>query len=161
MKTDAGAGLWDWAVAAYGRDGVAALCVELQDLEGQNVPLLLWAAWAAEGCLRIDSGTAADGAALARAWSEGVIVPLRTLRRRLKLTVTAGDETARLGLREQVKSAELASERILLAQLEPLVASGGGEAATVMGNLLVVAAAWTPHVPQDGLRRLSQALTKG
>ena len=43
--------LWDWAVAAYGADGVADACLELQDAAGQNVPLLLWAAWTARtGC---------------------------------------------------------------------------------------------------------------
>ena len=39
--------LWDWAVAAYGADGVAPACLELQDAAGQNVPLLLWAGWCA------------------------------------------------------------------------------------------------------------------
>ena len=42
--------LWDWAVAAYSAEGVAEACLELQDSAGQNIPLLLWAAWcAAEG----------------------------------------------------------------------------------------------------------------
>ena len=40
-------GLWDWAVAAYGRPGVAPACLDLQDRFEQNVPLLLAAAWSA------------------------------------------------------------------------------------------------------------------
>ena len=39
--------LWTWAVAAYGREGVSEACLELQDIHGQTVPLLLWTAWAA------------------------------------------------------------------------------------------------------------------
>ena len=40
---------WDWAVAAYARQPVAAACLNLQDGHGQNVPWLLWAAWMAGG----------------------------------------------------------------------------------------------------------------
>src|SRR5690606_19138568 len=32
--------LWEWAVAAYARPGVSDVCLQLQDGDGQNVPLL-------------------------------------------------------------------------------------------------------------------------
>jgi uncharacterized protein (TIGR02444 family) len=45
---------WEWALDAYARPGVAEACLELQDVHGQNVPLLLWAAWAAADALEPD-----------------------------------------------------------------------------------------------------------
>ncbi|OZA82811.1 MAG: TIGR02444 family protein, partial [Caulobacter sp. 39-67-4] len=39
--------LWDWALQVYARQDVADACLSLQDAHGQNVPYLLWAAWAA------------------------------------------------------------------------------------------------------------------
>ncbi|MBW8882612.1 MAG: TIGR02444 family protein, partial [Asticcacaulis sp.] len=103
---------WDWAVARYQRNGVAAACLALQDDHGQNVPLLLWAAWAAAHGMRIEPRLA-EAVRLARAWSDAVIVPLRGVRRRLKTPLSDGDEVARLKLRERVKAVELEAERAL------------------------------------------------
>ena len=36
-------GIWDWALAVYGQDGVGEAALRLQDAHGQNVPFLLWA----------------------------------------------------------------------------------------------------------------------
>lgn len=66
---------WDWVVAAYRRDGVQALCLDLQDRWGQCVPLLLTAAWAA-GVGRPFQGERLEAAIeTARAWSDVVVSP--------------------------------------------------------------------------------------
>ncbi len=105
---------WDWAVATYARPGVAEASLRLQDEHGQCVPLLLWAAWAGE------PGLAMEAALLARAWLP-VIEPLRGVRRRLKVEVSAGDETDRLALRNDVKGVELRAEKALMARLAILI----------------------------------------
>jgi uncharacterized protein (TIGR02444 family) len=75
---------WDYSVALYGRAGVEAACLELQQRHRIDVNLVLLCLWLGE------RGTALDGEALARLchaadrWQLEVVRPLRTLRRRLK-----------------------------------------------------------------------------
>ncbi|HET6519133.1 MAG TPA: TIGR02444 family protein, partial [Geminicoccaceae bacterium] len=88
---------WTWSVEVYGRDGVAAACLELQDRHGLDVNLLLLACWLAAA-----HGRALDGATLARAraasgrWQAEVVRPLRAARRALKaqLATAAPGEVA-------------------------------------------------------------------
>ncbi len=158
---------WDWAVAAYARPGVAELCLDLQDAHGQNVPLLLWAIWAGQDGRRID---AAQAVATARAWQE-VISPLRDVRRRLKTTVTEGDDAQRLAVREQVKAVELSAEKALMtllaSQSSPaldvaaLSVVPGARNAIVLDGILSVATAWNPDTPLDRLAQLSACLLEG
>ena len=62
--------LWDWALTAYAADGVADACLELQEAAGQNVPLLLWAAWCAAEGRNPDEDTLEAAGDTARAWQE-------------------------------------------------------------------------------------------
>jgi uncharacterized protein (TIGR02444 family) len=88
VPVDAGAWprelFWDYSVALYGRPGVEAACLELQQRHRIDVNLVLLCLWLGE------RGTALDGEALARLchaadrWQLEVVRPLRTLRRRLK-----------------------------------------------------------------------------
>lgn len=145
-------GLWDWAVAAYGREGVAEACLDLQDQHGQSVPLLLWAAWSEP------AGAEAIEAACetARAWHEAAIDPLRAVRRRLALPHVDLTPEARLAVREPVKAAELAAERALLEALERLGRPGGRAA---IEPLAAVARGWGRVVPRPALERLVQRLS--
>ena len=73
--------IWDWALEVYARQPVAAACLNLQDGHGQNVPYLLWAAWAAgEG----RSADLKEAARLMRDWDAEIGAPLRGVRRALK-----------------------------------------------------------------------------
>lgn len=157
------ADFWNWAVKAYGGEGVAEACLSLQDDHSQNVPLLLWAAW--HGAL-LDKALALKAADMARIWSGEVIVPLRILRRRLKITLTDGDEVHRLPLREKIKGLELEAERALMDQLvafkNPIkFETNQSVNAQAFANLRTVSAAWGDIVPDAGLERLTEALIKG
>ncbi|ESQ87489.1 hypothetical protein ABAC460_19370 [Asticcacaulis sp. AC460] len=157
---------WDWAVESYGREGVAQACLRLQDDHDQNVPLLLWAAWASLHGVRIDEGLAARAAEMALAWADEVIVPLREVRRRLKTALHSGDDDGRLRLRERVKAVELEAEKALMAQLETLVRAGPRlppehQAAALRDGLVQVHAVWSGSGHQEVLSELTQALTKG
>ncbi|MEI9902601.1 MAG: TIGR02444 family protein [Asticcacaulis sp.] len=152
-------------MAVYGDAEVAALCLDLQDTHGQCVPLMLWAAWCPRAGLRIGSDAARQASGMARAWSDEVIAPLRGVRRRLKAALNAGDDEARLPLRQAVKAAELQAEKALMAQLEALAPGGmpvpvSNLAAARLDSLLAVAAAWSADDPADVLARLTEALTK-
>ena len=144
--------LWDWAAAAYARRGVEAACLALQDEHGQSAPYLLWAAWAGVA----DAGVLARAADLARRWEAGVGAPLRTTRRTLKEPMAPVGEAARQVLREEVKAAELAAERVLLDTLEQLAPRGRAE--DLPAVLAAACAAWGRPAPADALERLADAL---
>ncbi len=151
-------GLWDWALTAYGRPGVAPVCLALQDGHDQNIPLLLAAAWAAEQERTLDLDRAVT---LARVWESDVVGPLRGARRALKISRSPIPDTGREALRETVKAVELEAERLLLAALESL--AWPGEVAPVEAALTAAAARWSatknsPPPPADGLSALSSAL---
>lgn len=153
----------------YASPGVAEQCLMLQDAHGQCVPLLLWAAWAAEKGAGIDAPLAAKVAGLARLWSDEVIGPLRAVRRRLKSPVSSSDEAIRLPLREKIKSAELEAERALMTLLEGVILSivpiniSLKQTVTpdMLDALVAVSAAWSADVPFEALASLTERLTKG
>ncbi|MFN3667727.1 MAG: TIGR02444 family protein [Brevundimonas sp.] len=150
--------LWDWALAAYGAEGVADACLELQDAAGQNAPLLLWAAWcAAEG--RTPDADALEAAGdTARAWQETAIAPLRAVRRALKSRAPDLDDEAREAVRAQVKAVELEAERRLLAALEALSPEPTGRPQPPITLLVAAARVWSPMTPRAGLVRLADRL---
>ena len=144
--------LWSWAVPAYGRPGVAAAALALQDDHGQCVPLLLWAAFARPAHPEL----IARAVSLARTWEDAAILPLRAARRGLKSDLPGPPADAREALRTQVKAAELESERLLLSALAGL--EGGGQA-SLEAALRAVAAAWGGAADARALDQLSRALS--
>ena len=143
--------LWDWAVSAYGRPGVADACLTLQDAHGQNTCLLLWAAWAGA-----TPHTAQPAAEFAKAWDEAAVTPLREVRRALKADFPPLAEDERERLRNAVKAAELQSERLLLEGLERLSPQSSG--AAPLDALTAASAAWGRPAPQPALAALAAAL---
>jgi uncharacterized protein (TIGR02444 family) len=144
--------IWEWAKRAYARPGVADLCLNFQDSYGQNVCLLLWAAWAGPR----EGVTLAEAVALTSEWEGGVVHPLRAARRALKAPLDPLDEGGREALRQAVKAAELTAERLLL---EALAKIDAGPRATSMEHSLAAAArAWGAPPPDTELAALAAAL---
>ena len=150
--------LWDWAVRAYASDGVSEACLHLQDAAGQNVPLLLWAAWTARTGRRPDADAVEAACDIARAWQDAAIAPLRSVRRALKGRNPDLDDAAREAVRAQVKAVELEAERRLLAALEALTAPPEGAPRPVLDALIAVARRWSPTTPRAGLTELAERL---
>lgn len=132
---------WAFSLAVYGRTGVAAACLALQDRRGVDVNLLLLLLWAGARCgVRLTAAEVDRIAGAIAPWHRDVVVPLRAVRRRLK-----GDAAAE-GLRERVKAVELESERLEQDRLHALAGlreAGGGSAAVALANLHLL-------VPGDG-----------
>ncbi|MFT4089514.1 MAG: TIGR02444 family protein [Asticcacaulis sp.] len=151
---------WDWALKVYAAPQVAEACLELQDNHDQCVPLLLFGGWAEARGYGLDADTAEAAADMARAWSEQVIAPLRTIRRRIKGPVSDMETVAKDAIREQIKAAELAAEKALMSGLEGLIdpQSGAGKPSDNMPNL---ARQWAPVVPRAAINRLRSLLTDG
>ncbi|MDC7677424.1 TIGR02444 family protein [Asticcacaulis machinosus] len=157
---------WDWAVAAYGGDGVAAQCLSLQDDHDQCVPLLLWAVWTGVSGVKLTEDMVEEGADMARSWNDAVISPLRILRKRLRKPLSDIDDLARERIAAQVKSVELNSERELMTALESLSIIDFSKAkqnltALCTDNVAVVAKAWGPKVPRPQLISLIGTLSDG
>lgn len=149
-------GIWDWALETYGRPGVPAACLALQDEHGQNTCLLLWAVWAEAR----DPALLARAAALARAWEDEAVAPLRRVRRGLKAPVADVSDKARERLREDVKALELHAERVLLESLAALAEGLGARfgGAPALQALEAASAAWGRPAPRDALAGLAAAL---
>ncbi|QJE72302.1 TIGR02444 family protein [Aerophototrophica crusticola] len=105
--------LWTFSLTVYAHPGVAEACLHAQDALGQDVNLLLWAAWvgAAHGH-GLSGGEVAAARAAVAPWSESVVLPLRALRRGLKAGPPPAPSPATDALRERVKALELEAERI-------------------------------------------------
>lgn len=109
------ADLWTFAVDLYQRQHVAQDCLALQD-RGANVCLVLCAAWLERRSIDCTPARLTGLADIAAAWSEAVVVPLRSLRQQWREDAQLDARLAQL--REAVKDLELQSERILLERLE-------------------------------------------
>lgn len=149
---------WDWAVAAYGAPGVGEACLHLQDALGQNVPLLLWAAWTARTGRRPDADDIEAACDLARSWSNTAVEPLRAVRRALKIATVDIADADRLALREQVKAAELQAERVLMNGLATLAPAPSGSPRPAIDALAETARAWSGVVPRPALIQLAERL---
>ena len=152
--------LWTWAVAAYAKPGVSDACLELQDAGGQNVCLLLWAAWTAETGQALDDDARADACDIARAWEDAAVAPLRAVRRRLKARILDMDDDARQAVRDQVKAVELTAERHLLQALETASRPADRPStAPCIDALAAVYRDWSGTAPRALLTALDQRLS--
>ena len=147
--------LWDWAIHAYDAPGVDEALVALQDVHGQCVSYLLWAAWTARARRSLTDENLARAAEVALRWEGQVTAPLRAARRALKPAWPLISDEDREALRERVKQNELGAEQRLMDALESL-APGGGERATVIERLRAASAIWPTSAPYDELERLGQ-----
>ena len=145
--------IWEWALEAYAREGVAEACLALQDAHGQNVPFLLWAVWAEAA----DPASLRAAADVARAWDAVAVTPLRAVRRDLKTPRPPVDDGAREALREDIKAAELRAERLLLETLAAQTGARRG-GAPALDALKAASQAWGSPAPDADLAALARAL---
>lgn len=121
-----------YAAALYARPGVAAACLTLQDELGADVNLLLSACWLAARGRRLEPHEAEVLRALAAAWREPVLAPLRAARRAMKPLLAGlegSPEAARAAtLRRELAALELELEQLVERLLEA-AARGCGRAA--------------------------------
>ena len=145
--------LWDWASAAYTRPGVKDTCLALQDKHGQNVPFLLWAAWART----TDPARLKSAARSARAWEGATVALLRAARRNLSVQAPPVGDAGREALRDQVRSAELGAEQLILETLEARTGPRR-QPASLLECLRGAAGVWGGAAPDHMLRELSASL---
>jgi uncharacterized protein (TIGR02444 family) len=149
---------WAFAVAAWGRPGVEAICLELQNAHGQLPALLLWRWWTLDENRAVGVASLARAIQTARDWDGAVLRPLRAIRQRLAASSSPAPEPAREAVRRLVLEAELEAEHALIDALETLGSSRGSDAPPRLAAMIEVAAAWCPPAPSEALARLCEAL---
>lgn len=164
--------LWNYSCRVYQRESVSGACLRLQNTHGQDVNLLLFAAWHGHRRGLLAQPTLQQALSFSQAWAQGVVQPLRQARTWLKqegqhrCASTATEREALLAIREHIKLQELRTERYQQDHLEALVQtpehclSAAARHAAMQGNLLTVALAFAPHSPalQDELQELFNGL---
>ena len=123
---------WEFSILVYGNEEVRDACLDAQEVYGADVNLLLLCSWLGfvgikltpEGVRRLD--TLVDG------WRREAVLPLRTLRKRLKGTIGPVPSDMAAGVRNAVKQAELQAEKIeqdlLYSALQTLPGRDGRDA---------------------------------
>ena len=115
---------WAFALAIYARPGVAEACLTLQNQAGVDVMLLLMVTFAAvERRILLTPNEINTLDEACRPWREQIVWPLRAIRSGLKTGPAPAPSDQAEQFRSQVKSLELAAERLenqLLAECLPL-----------------------------------------
>jgi uncharacterized protein (TIGR02444 family) len=107
-----GSPFWRFSLRIYRQPGVADACIALQDECGVDVNVLLFLLWLAADKKLIPARNARAVCEQAALWHDDVVVPLRTLRRKLKGGSTlVAHNTAEL-FRTRIKAVELEAERL-------------------------------------------------
>ncbi len=109
--------IWDFALAWYKVPGVQADCLTAQNDFGLDVTALIFALYRARHGLGFDAVASAQ---LARTMSAQFVEPLRNVRVALKTGPQEASPGDRQALREEVKIAELHSEKLILKALVSL-----------------------------------------
>jgi uncharacterized protein (TIGR02444 family) len=126
---------WDFSLAVYSTEGVSAELVAIQDTFEIDVNLILFCLWLGfENGIELSSEQLDSLHARSTHWHSATVVPLRGVRRYLKMGTAAQSIAQRAAeLRSQVKQLELLSEQIEQAILYEWFL--GSRAKTGDGNL--------------------------
>ena len=130
--------LWRFSRAFYARPGVAEALIALQDGEGLDVNLILFALWRGiSGRSRLSSAELGTAERSAGPITAAVVLPLRTLRRQLRSDPDADIQR----LRERIKRLEIGAEKVVQHRLTRVCgipaadASAAARAAVARANL--------------------------
>jgi uncharacterized protein (TIGR02444 family) len=122
-QTEQGSPFWRFSLRFYRRPGVADACIALQEGCGVDVNILLFFLWLAVARRCVPSAAAKAVCAKVAPWRDEVVVPLRTLRRRLRDGSSLVERGATELFRTRIKAIELESERL---QQESMFALAAG-----------------------------------
>ncbi len=106
--------LWEFSLAFYVAPGVARALIALQDRDGLDVNLMLFALWlGVSGRGRLDNDGLRAAERAARMIRADIVKPLRALRRSLGQNPDADVQR----LRDGVKALEVAAEKVVQSRL--------------------------------------------
>jgi uncharacterized protein (TIGR02444 family) len=117
-------GFWDFSVRTYRTEGVPDACLSLQNDYGADVNMLLYCCWIGACVGKFEEGLFDDASAFSTHWADNVVRPLRSARTWMKHSGCSAEPIPTescMELREEIKSAEFASEKLQQQVLESLV----------------------------------------
>lgn len=115
---------WDFSVRTYKCDGIAAICLSLQNRYGVDVNQLFFSCWYGFMYGEFSEETFTTVIEFSDEWASNIVIPLREVRTWMKPAVINDDRIpteAGDKLREQIKKVELESEKLQEQILESLV----------------------------------------
>ena len=134
---------WEFSLEIYGREGVSAACLGLQDEIGADVNMLLFCCWTAAGGVCLDDDKIRQALAAIKSWQTEIVQPLRTLRRRLRQGFDGVAEAQSQALRRAIQAIEIDAEQLEQLRLVAAVPvkpdtapRGPDRAAEAAGNLM-------------------------
>ena len=113
--------LWSFALTVYQRDAVAPACLDLQEQCQIDVTLMLCAVFACVQGKAISDEDLTQLHNLASPWQNDIVQSLRHIRTQLKTGPKPAPNAVTEDLRNKVKAAELAAEKIQLEMMQTWV----------------------------------------
>ncbi len=109
---------WNFSLAFYARPGVAEACLRLQEEADVDVNVMLYLLFLAANGKRIAAPALEQIEATVGEWRDGIVRPLRGVRRHLKSSIGPFELKLTAALRSDVKQIELEAERLQQLTLE-------------------------------------------
>ena len=118
---------WDFSVRTYRTTGVPDACLSLQNDHGTDVNMLLYCCWVGGFMGRFENKSFDNAFRFSREWADNVVIRLRSARTWMKHTGCQYESVPTescMALREEIKTAEFACEKMQQEVLESLVTTG-------------------------------------
>jgi uncharacterized protein (TIGR02444 family) len=161
-----GSPFWRFSLGFYRRAGVAQACIALQDESGVDVNLLLFLLWCAREGRQLSAVQVAELDRACAPWRSAAVIPLRAIRRGLKvLPALIEPGTAEL-YRGRIKAVELEAERLQQEALyrrfaaAPLGDHAASAAGAARGNLAAYAQVHDKPFGEAAMARLMEAFAQ-
>ena len=123
---------WNFSLELYDKEGVAAACLELQDVYQLDVNLLLFCFWHASAFGQVDQELMDKVIEFSIEWRARIVQPLRNARRWMKLSPNPSEQFTKL--REGIKAEELAAEKYQQIRIASLASEYNGNRQCRFGN---------------------------
>jgi uncharacterized protein (TIGR02444 family) len=114
---------WRFSLGFYRQPGVSDACIELQDQAGVDVNIMLFLLWNATLNRTLPKPMVEQLEAKIGPLREATVIPLRTLRRALRIPPPAVEPGAAEAFRTHVKRVELEAERLQQQTMYELVST--------------------------------------
>ena len=117
---------WRFSLAIYKPADVAAECLALQEAVGLDVNLLLFCAWLGTRAIVLSRSDIEAASRVVALWHNGVVRPLRGVRRHIKTQYGDAFEELRSRVKDNELQAEQAEQAMLFAYAQGIQGSSGG-----------------------------------
>ena len=103
---------WQFSIKFYAVPGVAQACIELQDQANVDVNILFYLLWNATQGRAFNAADVTEIEHRIGPWRDVAVIPIRNIRRALKVPPPVIEPAAAEGLRTRIKAVELEAERL-------------------------------------------------